>query len=180
MGRIILVRHGETEANRLRRFAESGDIPLNALGRRQAEDLALRLAREFRPELLFSSAFLRARQTSEIIGGVLNLETEVIAGIHERDFGCLHGHPYERMGEMMLADVTYDPAKPWTWTPPQGEHTDDVRRRSIAALDAMRVRHSGEILVVCHGAVIQAICGHITGRWSESSVPPNCGFVVVE
>ncbi|MEP6717325.1 MAG: histidine phosphatase family protein [Terriglobia bacterium] len=179
-GKVILVRHGETEANRQRRFAESEDIPLTDTGRRQSAEIAARLAREFRPDLLLSSPFLRARQTSEIIGSALDLKPEVTSGIHERDFGCLKGRPYEDMGEMMLADPAYNPRSHWLWKPPAGESLHEVRLRAFSALDALREGRAREILVVCHGAVIQAICAQITGEWRESYVPPNCGFAVLE
>jgi probable phosphoglycerate mutase len=180
-GKIILVRHGETEANRLRCFAESDEIPLNGAGRMQAHRLALRLAREFRPAALLSSSFLRARETSEIIARALDLETEVIAGIHERDFGCLRGHPYERMVEQMSLDSRYDPSKAWMWAPEGGESQEDVRLRAGSVLETLRVRYAGrQVVVVCHGAVIQAIWAHITGSWDVANVPPNCGIVVLE
>jgi broad specificity phosphatase PhoE len=127
--------------------------------------------------VLVSSEFLRARQTSEILAKVLNLITETHPGIHERDFGCLKGNPYERMGEMMIAG---DP-EPHTWKPAGGESLDEVRRRAISAMEALRARYPGqEIVIVCHGAVIQAVCAHITGVWSEASVPPNCGIVTID
>jgi broad specificity phosphatase PhoE len=179
--RIILVRHGETEANQLKCFAGSDEIPLTEGGRRQAEELAQRLAGRFHPQVLVSSAFLRARQTGEIIARALGVESEVVAGIHERDFGCLKGLPYGRLGQMMLTDALCDPAQWWMWTPPGGESLDDVRRRAVAALEELRVRYpEREAILVSHGAVIQAICAHITGEWMESSVPPNCGIVVIE
>lgn len=178
--RIILVRHGETAANRLRRFAESNEIPLTETGRLQAQELATRLAAEFRPQLLLSSSYLRARETSEIIGATLALTPELLPGIHERDFGNLRGHVYERMGELMLADAMYDAARPWLWVPPEGESLEAVRMRAIAALESARGRDVQEILIVCHGAVIQAICAHLTGEWRESFVPPNCGYAVIE
>src|ERR1700759_3478401 len=103
-GRIILERHGETDANRSGCFADSDQIPLTDAGRRQAEDAARRLAADFCPRRLLSSSFARARETSGIIARTLGLEVEVIEGIHERDFGCLKGHPYARLGEMMAAD----------------------------------------------------------------------------
>ncbi len=174
-GKIILIRHGETEANRLRCFADSDGIPLNGAGRRQAHELARFLLRSCRPQALFSSSFLRARQTSEILESVLNLTTQAVPGLHERDFGCLRGLPYERMGEMMPRDLEH-----WMWSPEGGESLDEVRRRAIDALESLRVQYPGqEILVVCHGAVIQAVCAHITRKWSEASVPPNCGFVTI-
>jgi uncharacterized phosphatase len=179
-GRIILVRHGETEANRLRRFAESNEIPLTDTGRRQAHEVAARLAANFRPDLLLSSSYPRARETSEIIGNFLSLEPVILPGIHERDFGCLKGHPYARMGELMLADAGYDPACSWVWSPPEGESLEEVRLRAVQALEAARAHGAREIVIVCHGAVIQAICAHLTGEWRESFVPPNCGYAVVE
>jgi 2,3-bisphosphoglycerate-dependent phosphoglycerate mutase len=180
MHRIILVRHGETEANRLRRFAVSDDIPLTETGRAQARELAAHLAKEFRPDRLLSSPYMRARQTGEIVAAALNLTPEILPGIHERDFGCLKGHPYERMGEMMLSDSDYNPSTPWLWTPPLGESLENVRRRAISALESIPAGSHREIVLVCHGAVIQSICAHITGEWRESHVPPNCGYAVIE
>jgi broad specificity phosphatase PhoE len=161
-GKIILVRHGETEANVRGCFADSDDIPLTEAGKMQSRELAIRLSREFRPEVLISSTFLRARQTSEIIAEVLGLATQAIPGIQERNFGSLKGHPYERLG---IRDAQ--------WSPEGGESPDDVRRRAIAAIEPLRDRYpTEEIVIVTHGAVIQAVCG--------VSVPPNCGIVVVE
>jgi broad specificity phosphatase PhoE len=177
-GRFILVRHGETDANRRRIFADSDDIPLSETGVRQARDVALVLSGGLRAQVLVSSHFLRARRTAEIIAEALGLAAEAVPGLHERDFGCLKGHPYERMGEMMAAG---NAAAPWFWKPEGGESLDDVRRRAIAAMERLRTRYPGrEVVIVCHGAVIQAICAHITGVWSESAVPPNCGFVTIE
>jgi probable phosphoglycerate mutase len=176
-GKIILVRHGETEANLRRCFGDSDDVPLTDTGRLQSRELAFRLSREFCPEILVSSDFLRARQTSEIIGRVLGLMTEAVPGLHERNFGCLRGHPYESLNEMM----SRTPLEPgWLWSPPGGESPDDVRHRAIAAIESLRVRYPGrEIVVVSHGAVIQAVCAHITGDWNSASVPPNCGIISV-
>lgn len=76
--RIILVRHGETEANVRGHFAESDEIPLTAAGRLQAQSLAARLARDLKPTVLISSTFLRARETSDILGRVLGLKAELL------------------------------------------------------------------------------------------------------
>ncbi len=178
--RIILVRHGETEANVRGHFAESDEIPLTDAGRLQAQNLAVRLARDFNPTALISSTFLRARQTSDILAGVLGLKVEVIQGIHERDFGSLRGHPYARASEIMLADQVHHPEKIRTWKPEGGESLEDVRLRAIAALEALSVRYAGrQIIVVCHGAVIRSICLHITGEWGEDYIVPNCAAVVI-
>lgn len=163
-GRIILVRHGETEANLRRCFADSDEMPLTDAGRRQSRELALRLAHEFRPQVVVSSHFLRARQTSEILAGVLNLATEIIPGIHERDFGRLKGQPYDRLAA----------------EPDSAESLEHVGRRALLSLEALRLRYPGqELVVVTHGAVIQALCVRITGQPNDTAVPPNCGVVTI-
>jgi broad specificity phosphatase PhoE len=122
-GRLILVRHGETSANQRRVFADD-DIPLSETGRRQSEQLAQRLAREFKPNVLVSSHLLRAQQTSEIIGRVLGLTAEPISGLHERYLGALKGLPYEWLAE----------------APDSAETIDSVTRRAMAAIEALRDR----------------------------------------
>ena len=173
------MRHGETDANRTECFAASDEIPLTEVGRGQALQVARRLEAEFRPRHLLSSPFARARETSEIIAGALAMEMEILEGIHERNFGCLRGHPYARMFEMMASDPAYDFNKPWTWSPPGGESLEDVRRRVVAALEGVRGR-LGDVVVVCHGAVMQALAAHLNGSWNEVSIPGNCGIIVIE
>ena len=179
--RVILVRHGETEANVRGHFADSDEIPLTETGRAQAQDLAIRLARDFKPTVLISSTFLRARQTSDILAGVLSLKPEVLEGIHERDFGTLRGHPYSRVAEIVPAADLSDPDKIRTWRPEGGESLEDVWIRAIAVLEELRVRYAGrQILVVCHGAVIRSICSHITGEWRDNYILPNCAALTIE
>jgi len=150
-------------------------------GLRQAQELADRLARDYAPRFLYSSAFRRARQTAEIVGRALGIEAVVLPDIHERNFGCLRGQPYTRMGELMLADPAYNPDEEWLWTPEGGESHADVRVRVIPALRGLMERHPEDaVAVICHGAVIQSVGAQITGNWRESSVPPNCGVLVVD
>ncbi|HWE48304.1 MAG TPA: histidine phosphatase family protein [Bryobacteraceae bacterium] len=179
-GRIILVRHGETEANRAGVFAESDEIPLTESGRGQARAAARRLAAS-PPHRLYSSPLVRARETGEILALELGMEVEILQGIHERDFGCLKGHPYRRMGEMMAADPSCDFARSWLWRPAGGESLEDVRERVIAVLRNLWKKHAGlDLMVVCHGAVIQAISAHLSGDWENAAVPANCESLAID
>jgi len=60
------------------------------------------------------------------------------------------------------------------------ETIESVTGRAMAAIEALRERYPArEIVVVCHGAVIQSICAYTTGVWSKDH-PPNCGLVTIE
>jgi broad specificity phosphatase PhoE len=181
LGRLILVRHGESEGNRDRRFSISSEVELTEIGRRQAHEVAQRIKTRFQPELIFSSSFLRARQTSAIIAAELNLPVEVVEDIHERDLGTLRGESYDRLRELVKLAPDFDPKQGWLWRPEGGESYEDVRLRVTAAFNRLRGRFpEHEVVVVSHGGVMLSMWAHITGRWEGAHLPPNCGIVLVE
>ena len=180
-GRLILVRHGESEGNRDRRFSISSEVELTETGREQAREVARRLKARFQPELVISSAFRRARQTSAIIAAELNLPVEVVEDIHERDLGELRGESYERLRELVKLAPDFDPKQGWLWRPQGGESYEDVRVRVTAAFDRLRLRFpEHEVVVVSHGGVMLSMWAHITGQWHGAHLPPNCGIVLIE
>lgn len=180
MGKLILVRHGQSEANRLKVFAEN-ESPLTDTGRAQAAEAAETIAGLFRPTLAVSSDFLRAFQTAEIIAQRLQIPLEVVPALQERNFGDLIGQSYENFAELIAADPTYDPQHPWTWVPPNGESMDEVRARVLPALESLKARHPDDtIVVVCHGIVMQTLYAHFTNSWETAEIPKNCAIVPLE
>src|SRR5690349_21420110 len=64
--RMIVVRHGESEWNRIHRYQGQADVALSDLGQRQAEALAQRLRNE--PlDAIYTSPLQRAARTAEAI-----------------------------------------------------------------------------------------------------------------
>jgi len=180
MGKLILVRHGESHANRQKFFAQD-DTPLTELGRSQALEVAGKIADRFRPAALVSSQLVRARQTAEIVAAELGLACDVVTGLEECDFGVWKGRPYEGFREMLQQDPAFDATRPWAWVPEGGESSEQTGRRVVAALEGLRARYPDEeILVVCHGMMMLAIWAHLTGTWERVEVPPNCAVVMIE
>lgn len=180
-GRFIMIRHGESEGNRARRFTLTSDTPLTPLGRQQAREVARRIARLYRPEIIISSPYARARQTSEVIAEELRLPIEIVHDLHERDLGCLKGESYDALRELVRTDPSYDPANGWAWKPEGGESYEDVRKRVMVAIEELRSRYAGrEIVIVSHGGVMLSVWAHIAGAWHGSHLPPNCGIVLIE
>jgi len=180
MGKLILVRHGESFGNRERFFAQD-DTPLTDLGRSQALEVAGKITERFRPVAIVSSRLTRARQTAEILSAQLGLPFDVASGIEECDFGVWKGRPYDGFREALLSDPAFDATRPWAWVPEAGESSEQTGRRVVAALEQLRELYpDDEILVVCHGMMMLALWAHLTGTWERTEVPPNCAVVVIE
>jgi broad specificity phosphatase PhoE len=177
MGKLIMVRHGESEGNAIRRFTTSGEAKITDLGRRQALEAAQRIKLTYKPVRVIASTFARARETGLIISAELLIPIEYEAEFREMSLGDLAGQPYESVAN----DPTYDPKQSWMWRPPNGESHMDVLKRVAPVLDSVAKKYpDDEIVVVSHGGVMRAVWAHVTGKWENAHVPPNCGIVVIE
>jgi broad specificity phosphatase PhoE len=177
MGKLIMVRHGESEGNAIRRFTTSGEAKITELGRRQALEAATRIKTDFQPKLVIASTFARARETGLIIAAELGIAIEYEHEFREMSLGKLAGEPYEAVAK----DPTFDPKRSWTWRPSGGESHEDVLKRVAPKLDTVIHRYpDDEIVIVSHGGVMRAVWAHVTGSWENAHVPPNCGIVVIE
>ena len=114
MGRLLLIRHGESEGNVARVFTLTPEVPITETGRAQVERAAAWVAERHRPSRIVTSPFVRARQTADILARSLGLEVTVIADLRERSYGELAGQPYA--SARALPD--FDPATYWLWRPP--------------------------------------------------------------
>ena len=177
MGKLILVRHGQSEGNRIRHFTNSPDAAITELGRRQALEAALRIKTSFRPHRVIASPYFRARETARIIAEQFNLLVEIEDDFREQNLGAVAGKPYE----VVRDDPSFDPARSWQWRPPGGESHEDVRIRSAPALDRIALAHpEADVVIVSHGGVMRALWAHVTGVWDGAHIPANCGIIVVE
>jgi broad specificity phosphatase PhoE len=177
MGKLILVRHGESEGNALRRFTDSPEVNITELGRHQAHDAAQRIKAAYRPRLVVASPYRRAHETARIIAAELALEVELAHDFREQSLGALAGQSYD----VVRDDPTFDAARSWLWRPQGGESQADVRARSGPLLDKYAsLFASDEIVIVSHGGVMRALWAHATGDWDNAHLPINCGIVVIE
>jgi broad specificity phosphatase PhoE len=177
MGKLIMVRHGESEGNAIRRFTTSGEAKITDLGRRQALEAAIRIKLKFQPILVIASTFARARGTGLIIAAELGIPIEYEAEFREQSLGDLAGQPYESIAN----DPTFDPKRSWVWRAPNGESHEDVLKRVGPVLDRVARKYpDDEIVIVSHGGVMRAVWAHVAGKWENAHVPPNCGIVVIE
>jgi broad specificity phosphatase PhoE len=151
--RVVLVRHGETEWNRVERFRGRIDIELNETGRRQAWAVAQRLC-AWQIGAIYSSPLKRALQTAQPIAEACGLGVVVLEGMIDVDYGVWAGLSVEE------ARAQYPQAyETWVLAPlltrfPRGESLRQVQDRAWSALEGISSAHEGQtILIVSHVVV---------------------------
>lgn len=151
---LILVRHGQTQANIDRRWHGWTDTALTELGIAQAERAAARIAAEH-PDLaaIYASPLQRAFNTACKIGDLLGLEVVPeprlmeygIGVLEDASFGDLH-REYDFFNR--IANDSH-------FAPEGGESITQVSRRMHQAIAELQARHqSQKILAVSHGAAM--------------------------
>lgn len=161
---IILVRHGQTEWNRVERFRGRVDVPLNEAGLAQAEAAGRRIAAEWRPAAVYSSPLSRATQTAEAIARPLNLPVEMAPGLVDIDYGQWQGRTPDEAREQwpQIVDRWYN--RPPSARIPGGETLAEVQARAMAAVRELSARHPGQtIVLVSHTVVNRAILLGVMG-----------------
>ena len=163
MAHIILVRHGETEWNRVERFRGRADVPLNAAGLAQAKATGRRIAADVSlspigpPAAVYSSPLARAVKTAEAIAGHFDLSVQVHPALADIDYGEWQGlTPDEaraRWPEMV--DAWY--SAPHTARIPGGETLGDLRARAMAAVNELAARHAGQSIVLVGHTVVNRV-----------------------
>jgi alpha-ribazole phosphatase len=157
---LILLRHGQTDANAARLLLGRADPPLNELGRGQAQALAA-VERVAGARRVVTSPLLRTAQTAALLGPPVVVDDRWI----EIDYGRYDGTP--------LVDV---PAELWTcwradpaWAPEGGESLAAVGRRVRGACDELMAEAaSADIVVVSHVSPIKAAVAWALGAADES------------
>ncbi|MGY1594211.1 bifunctional RNase H/acid phosphatase [Geodermatophilus sp. SYSU D00708] len=144
-----LLRHGRTEHTPERRYSGRNDLPLSATGRAEAQAAAKR-AEELGIEVVVSSPLRRARETAEVVAGVLGLDVQYDDDLVELDFGRLEGLTADEARRAHpLATRRF--AEDVTVAAPGGESVADVAQRVGRARARILREHAGRtVLVVSH------------------------------
>ncbi len=168
MTRFVLVRHGQTEWNRVERFRGRADVPLNETGLAQAEATGLRVASEFRPVAIYSSPLSRAVRTADAISRHFRLPVQLHQGLADIDYGEWQGLTPEEARQRWPAEVDMWYGRPERANIRGGETLADVRARAAAAVTQLTTRHDGEtVVLVGHTVVNRLILLAVLGLGNE-------------
>jgi len=151
-GPIYLIRHGQIEQFRPRRFVGQLDLPLTDAGKIQA-----RVMRDFFKDIklsrIFTSPLHRTLQTAEIVAGNRTIDITPVPELAEINLGDWEGltvdevrrrfpGEYEKRGE----DLAH-------YRPQGGESFADLAQRSLPVFTRLARENAGPLLVVAHAGV---------------------------
>ena len=161
--RVFLLRHGQTDWNAARRLQGHLDMPLNALGRWQAEQLGRALAGEG-IAAVYSSDLLRAQETAQPLAQLLQLPVQTDRALRERHFGHLEGLSYEEIDQRFPEDARGWRLREPDFAPGGGETLAAFFERSVAAVTRLVAPHEGQaVAVFAHGGVLDCLYRAATG-----------------
>lgn len=159
--KVILIRHGDTGQQYRGRYIGSTDVPLSAMGQRQAELLAAPLRKEGAMKCLASPS-VRVCETAQAALAGSGLAPELDHDLREIDFGAWEGKTFAEINGI-------DPESVNAWAAYRSDFTFPGGEGIIAF--AERVREVGKriaadpaetIAVFTHGGVIRAlICQYL-------------------
>lgn len=186
MTRLLLIRHGESEANLAHNLdCLSPGPPLSVLGRKQADALPAVLAADG-ITAIYASTMLRAQQTVEPLSLRLGLPIGIREGFSEFDVGDLHQRSdpaaHQLLDELMtrwLADGDLTAARPG------GESGQQIVGRYAAATgDVLASHRHGTVVIATHGGVLRLAlprlaCG-VSAAFTLTHHVPNAAVVEVE
>lgn len=160
---LVLLRHGETEWNKLRRIQGQLDVELNATGLRQARLSAAQLE-SMRFDALYCSDLRRTRQTAEPIAHHHGLTPRYDQRLRERHYGGFQGQYYDdiqradpaRFARLMSREPDYDLEGGETL------HEFDARSRAVIA-EIIAAQPGRRVAIVTHGGVLDCFYRMATG-----------------
>lgn len=183
--RIIVWRHGRTEWNASGRFQGQADVPLDEVGRQQAERAAEVLA-TLSPARIVSSDLSRARQTADMLARRCGLPVEPDERLREIDVGSWEGLTGEQVSQL-------DPELAYRFFHGEdvrrsatGETVGEVSARVSAVLDEVgsAAPAGSTVVVATHGVAGRVGASRLVGFppevWRLFGGLHNCGWIRID
>ncbi|MDE2188145.1 MAG: class I tRNA ligase family protein [Patescibacteria group bacterium] len=186
-----IMRHGEAENNTLNVISSKADDPkhLTEKGREQVKKAA-NFFTDKKIDLIFTSPFIRTRETAEIVRDSINLDKNQVitdSRLHELDAGIYHGKPFDEFQKVFPQTSVR-----FTSRPTAGENYADIRKRVGEFIYDMEKKHEGKnILIISHDAPLFILSSIAMGldddavvslrggklHYIENAVPEKLDFV---
>ncbi len=185
-GKLVVLRHGQSEWNALGKWTGTTDVSITETGVEQAKGLGDKL-RDLRLDFAYISEQVRTKETLEAFlkgSAQTDVHFEATKAINERDYGIYTGMKKHDIEGIIGKEAYDDLRRSWDGPVEGGESLKDVYERTIPfylRIILPRLRHGQNILVVAHGNSIRALMKYIENVSDdvigETEMPHECAFV---
>ena len=175
MTRIIVIRHGQSEANLNGTLAGQSDIPLTPLGLAQADAAKVYLTARENITAVYSSDLDRAYRTALPVAKALGLTVIRDRRLREVDLGDMVGHEIAKLNDDFPEFYSITDIEPSFKKYPGGECNAQVYDRMKECICEIAEAHPNEtVLIASHGGAIKAFFAYAMGfsRSEAVQAPP--------
>ena len=172
MGKIYIVRHGQSEDNANSIFAGHNDTSLTQAGRQQSLEVAEKLKTN-NIDVIYSSPLKRTTETAEIISKALGKEFSIDNDLIERNFGVLTGKPESEI-EKYSSKILETERVRYFIEADGAEEFPNLYYRAKQLLEKIKAKHPNEnVLLVTHGDIGKMLNAVSIGlSWEEGLQTP--------
>jgi len=171
MKNILLIRHGQSEWNKLNLFTGFKNIELSEQGIEEANKAGQNFKNlDIKFDIVYTSELKRAQETAKIIlqnldqWDHLNNKRKIISNgnLNERDYGDLTGLNKKETAEKFGEDQVHKWRRGYSDKPPNGESLEDVVTRVTKYFEetikpAIQSDGNDNILIAAHGNSLRAL-----------------------
>jgi phosphoserine phosphatase len=158
MTKILLTRHGHVDGIFPERFRGRAELALTKKGVAQAEALAARIARAWKPVVVYTSALQRCVVTGTIIANVCGVKAIPLEGLMDIDYGAWQMRSHDEIKAEAPAAYRLWRAAPQRMRFPDGESLQDLVARTADVVRLVLERHPTDtVVMVGHDSVNRAI-----------------------
>ena len=166
---LLIIRHGQSEADILKVIEGRADFNLTELGHKQAEAMAKWVKENFNINKIFSSSLKRAKQTSEHLSEITGIEVQLEDDLMEWKNGLIAGLTLQEANEKYPEPKKF----PHTRVYEQESHIDFwLRAETILSKIINENKEEDIIAVISHGGMINMLFN----SFIESSVNITIGI----
>lgn len=158
MGRIYLIRHGQTNSNSGKMFQGQLNTPLNGNGLDQAYQMAAYM-QKLPVDVIYCSSLVRAVMTAAPLAMAKNMPYKTESLLKEVSFGAWEGVSFAQLHREHGEEMRTFLERPGDFTPPRGESFAQAQKRCVQGLQNILARegHDKNIAIVTHGGIIRLL-----------------------
>ena len=164
MTRLLMIRHGQSEANLQRRFAGNYNADLSELGKKQARYTADFVFENYNVDAVYASDLMRAYKTGKAVAEKFGLTVRLAPGMREIRAGEWEGREFDELLQNS-ADYLHWREDIGSACPTGGESVRELYERVYKAVCKIAKANDGKTVVIAtHATPIRALELKISGH----------------